>query len=350
MRGIVADAGRAEDIVQETFMSALRSMRSTDREIAFRPWMYQIAKNACIDQLRCRAAGRGGLDRLGDFSPHDEGRLSQAVPGHGDERVPATRTWSNVQQAFGGLPDSQHEILVLRELEGLSYEEIGGRIGLSRSAVESMLFRARRGIKHEYDEIATGERCRTMLQVMAEVAEGLGTMRDRRKLLAHVRECVPCRREVAAMGLSGLAVADRRAGRARRAASRVAGLLPFPIFLRPRPDGPGGVSGPAERAQGLLSTLGSAAGPGTEQTASLVAKTVAIVAAAAIVGGGVGGVAATGGFHLPSQGQKSGAGDASSGLQPAAAGQHRRSGRHSFGLLRRQPWSRPLRHRRRGGA
>jgi hypothetical protein len=49
VRRIVGDAGRAEDIVQEAFMSALRSMRASDREILFRPWMFQIAKNACID-------------------------------------------------------------------------------------------------------------------------------------------------------------------------------------------------------------------------------------------------------------------------------------------------------------
>ena len=52
VRGIVPDQGKAEDIVQETFISALRSLRSSRRPIAFRPWIYQIARNACIDQLR----------------------------------------------------------------------------------------------------------------------------------------------------------------------------------------------------------------------------------------------------------------------------------------------------------
>lgn len=319
VRRIVGDAGRAEDIVQEAFMSALRSMRASDREILFRPWMFQIAKNACIDHLRSARRAEEVSINSEDFRPHDEGRLAQAVPGT-ETSVSRNEEWNNVKQAFGGLPDSQREILALRELGGLSYEEIGGRVGLSRSAVESVLFRARRGIKHEYDEIATGERCRTMRQVIAEVAEGLGTIRDRRKLLGHVRECVQCRREVAVMGLSGLAVTDRRASRPRRAVSRVAGLFPFPIFFRPRPDGPGGGSASAERAHGFLSTLGSAAGPGTEQTASLVAKTAALVAAVAIVGGGVGGVAATGGFHLPSNGPKAGAGGASSGHERVASG------------------------------
>ena len=46
------DADRAEDITQEVFISALRRLRDTERPIAFKPWIYQIAKNACIDELR----------------------------------------------------------------------------------------------------------------------------------------------------------------------------------------------------------------------------------------------------------------------------------------------------------
>ena len=52
VQGMVGDAQRAEDITQEVFISALRRMRETDRPIAFKPWIYEIAKNACIDQFR----------------------------------------------------------------------------------------------------------------------------------------------------------------------------------------------------------------------------------------------------------------------------------------------------------
>ena len=50
--GMVKDHGRAEDVTQEVFVSALRRMRETERPIAFKPWIYEIAKNACIDQFR----------------------------------------------------------------------------------------------------------------------------------------------------------------------------------------------------------------------------------------------------------------------------------------------------------
>src|ERR1044072_1815993 len=50
--GMVKDHQRAEDVTQEIFMSAVRRMRATERPIAFKPWIYEIAKNACIDQFR----------------------------------------------------------------------------------------------------------------------------------------------------------------------------------------------------------------------------------------------------------------------------------------------------------
>src|SRR5947209_17844866 len=50
--GMVGDHGRAEDIAQEVFISALRRLRDTEHPIAFKPWIYEIAKNACIDEFR----------------------------------------------------------------------------------------------------------------------------------------------------------------------------------------------------------------------------------------------------------------------------------------------------------
>src|SRR5919197_485210 len=79
VRGIVSDHARAEDIVQDVFMSALRSLRASEREVVFKPWVYEIAKNACIDHLRrARRASEVSIDS-DDFSPVDEGRLSVSV-------------------------------------------------------------------------------------------------------------------------------------------------------------------------------------------------------------------------------------------------------------------------------
>src|SRR5215207_6553287 len=81
--GMVKDHGRAEDIAQEVFISALRRMRETDRSIAFRPWIYEIAKNACIDaHRRARRAQEVSYDHDESLGVADHGRLvsPRAVP------------------------------------------------------------------------------------------------------------------------------------------------------------------------------------------------------------------------------------------------------------------------------
>src|SRR5438270_2695982 len=67
--GMVGDHARAEDITQDVFISALRRMRETRRPIAFKPWIYEIAKNACIDEFRrSRRASEVSLDVDGESS------------------------------------------------------------------------------------------------------------------------------------------------------------------------------------------------------------------------------------------------------------------------------------------
>jgi RNA polymerase sigma factor (sigma-70 family) len=303
--GMLGDEGRAEDVTQEAFISALRRLRATDQQIAFKPWIYQIARNACIDHLRrLKRADEISIDS-DDFGPGHERRLSQEVSGT-ESTVSQREEINNLRQAFGGLPDSQHKVLVLREFEGLSYEEIGQRMNLTAPAVESMLFRARRGLKGEYQDISTGARCRNMQAVIAKVSEGIGGRREKRMLVRHVQECTSCRREAAAMGIGGLAVHDRRRG---RALSRVAALLPFPPFLHRRGTASGeGANGALAGTARKLSELGPLGSVGAEQAASAAQKAVAVIAALAVVGGG--GIVA----------QKSGAGGSDSPAVAAGAG------------------------------
>src|ERR671921_130861 len=164
--GMVKDHQRAEDVTQEVFVSALRRMRATERPIAFKPWIYEIAKNACIDQFRrSRRAEEVSLQADEGLAPGDYGRLVGSDPTP-DVAVAAKQDLDNLCGAFGGLSDTHHEILVLRELEGLSYQEIGLRMGISRPAVESTLFRARRRLTEEYDDIVSGARCLRITEII----------------------------------------------------------------------------------------------------------------------------------------------------------------------------------------
>jgi RNA polymerase sigma factor (sigma-70 family) len=303
VRGMVHDRSRAEDIVQDTFVSALRSLRATDQEIVFRPWIYQIARNACIDHLRrVKRTEEVSIDS-DEFRPDFEGRLSGTAP-ETYATVAQRQSLDDLQQAFGGLPDSQHEILVLREFEGLSYEEIGHRMRLTPAAVESMLSRARRSLKGHFDEIVTGERCLRMRPVMVGVSRGLAGKRDRRILSRHLRHCRSCRHDAMGLGLASFVTNSRRSA-ARNALSRAASFLPLPFFRRrlfgdsgDPSAASGGVGGVSSSAQVHLAHLSSVAGTSAEQTASALQKAVAVVAVAAVASGG-GIVAQRAGVGLP---------------------------------------------------
>ena len=232
---MVKDHQRAEDVTQEVFVSALRRMRATERPIAFKPWIYEIAKNACIDQFRrSKRAEEVSFDADEGLAPSDYARLVSREPVP-DAALAAKQQLEHLCGAFGGLSDAHHEILVLRELEGLSYREIGERMGMSRPAVESTLFRARRRLTEEYDELASGERCLRIQSIIATAATGRLGARDTRRLARHVAHCQPCRRQAVAAGVDAALVA--RKPLRTRAAEKVAALFPFPLLLRGRRGG-----------------------------------------------------------------------------------------------------------------
>src|SRR3954454_13129483 len=226
VRRVVRDEARAEDVTQEAFMSALRRMRATDSQIAFKPWIYEIARNAAIDSYRRTSrAQEVSIHNDDSLRPSDRSRLvGSRAP---DSALLVKERWEHLRGAFDELPDTHHRVLVMRELEGLSYREIGERLELSRPAVESVLFRARRRLEREYEELDTGRRCHAMRSAVARLAEEAGTPADERRLARHARRCSPCRRLAHQLGV------DPHAGRPSVAA-RAAALLPLPAFLRRR--------------------------------------------------------------------------------------------------------------------
>jgi RNA polymerase sigma factor (sigma-70 family) len=222
--GMVHDHGRAEDITQDVFMSALRRMRATETPIAFKPWVYEIAKNACIDAFRrARRAEEVSYDA-------DDGAERLHLVSNGptpDAAVDTRMSLDHLRGAFGGLSEAHHQILVMRELEGLSYRQIGERLGMSRPSVESTLFRARRRLSEEYEELISGERCRRIQSIIAGATGGRVGVRDERKMARHVSYCQPCRRAAFAAGFDPATLEPRRTVR-----EKIVALLPLPGFLR----------------------------------------------------------------------------------------------------------------------
>ncbi|MFZ0040165.1 MAG: sigma-70 family RNA polymerase sigma factor [Solirubrobacteraceae bacterium] len=221
----VRDHGRAEDIAQDVFISALRRLRASDQQISFKPWIYEIAKNACIDEFR-----RGSRSREIPLETDEEvtGRrpMISIVPTPSDA-VENRQRLDDLRGAFGGLSESHHQLLVLREFEGLSYDEIGERLGMTRQMVESGLFRARRKLTEEYDDLASGRRC---VQIQTAIDSGsaqsitsLG-VRERRRIARHLSHCQSCRHGALVAGV------DEALLKPKSIASKIAGLLPFPVW------------------------------------------------------------------------------------------------------------------------
>ena len=278
--GMVHDHGRAEDVTQEVFISALRRLRATDAPIIFKPWVYEIAKNACIDAFR-RSKRAEEVSYDADENGLDRSRLVSSSPTP-DAAVDQRMTLQNLQGAFGGLSEAHHQILVMRELEGLSYRQIGERLGMSRPSVESTLFRARRRLTEEYDELVSGERCRRVQGIIDAGAERRLGVRDGRKMARHVSHCQPCRR---AACLAGLDV-ERLAPRPVR--TRIAALLPIPAFLRRRPGGSSEQSAAVVGHGATVAQLTGAVASYTDPIMSGWARAAAVAAGMAVAGLGAG--------------------------------------------------------------
>jgi RNA polymerase sigma factor (sigma-70 family) len=315
--GMVRDHGRAEDLTQEVFVSALRRMRQTDRPIAFKPWIYEIAKNASIDAFRrSRRTDEVSYDADDALGAADHVKLAATSPSP-DAAVGTKESLDHLCGAFGGLSDAHHQILVLRELEGLSYREIGERLGMSRASVESTLFRARRRLTEEYEELVTGERCLRIQALIADVGHGrLGT-RDTRRVGSHISHCQPCRRQAVMAGLDA-AVLARRPARAK-----IAAFLPLPGFLRKRwlPGGSGDTAAAVAGHGPALTQMSMAAATYGESTMSGWMKGAAVATALAAAGLGTNAVdhGSAGSHHDAPIVQGSAAASAPSGTAGAAA-------------------------------
>jgi RNA polymerase sigma factor (sigma-70 family) len=279
VQGMVGDHARAEDITQEVFISALRRMRETERPITFKPWVYEIAKNACIDSYRrSRRAEEVSLDAE-VLAPADYGRLAGAGPSP-ETAVEGKQKLGDLCSAFGGLSETHHEILVLRELEGLSYREIGERMGLSRPSVESTLFRARRRLTEEYDDLASGRRCQRIQSMIEGAAEARLGIRDRRRMARHLSCCQSCRRHAR---LAGIDDVDVRQG----LAARIAAFLPLPFLLR-RVRGGGEAATSAGGHTGTsVAQIAAGLAPSADQVAGW-SKAALVAASVAVAGAGAG--------------------------------------------------------------
>jgi RNA polymerase sigma factor (sigma-70 family) len=126
---------RAEDAVQQSFVSAYEAMLRDDAALNLRPWLYRIAHNASLNALRDRGLRHSELDESIDGVERP------------DQALERTQGLREVLDAVQALPERQREAIVLRELEGRSYEEIASELGVTDGSVRQLLNRARNTLR-----------------------------------------------------------------------------------------------------------------------------------------------------------------------------------------------------------
>jgi len=176
--------GDPEDALQDVFVRAFRSLRASNRPILLRAWLYRIAHNRCIDELRRPVAVPTELD--GAVRPAVASLTSTQDPSLVAER---SETIARLVADVQTLPAPQRSVLLMRELQGMSYQELAETLDVSVPAVKSLLLRARTGLVDL--RIARETPCEDIHLELAEAADRGVRMSARSR--RHMRECSGCR-------------------------------------------------------------------------------------------------------------------------------------------------------------
>ena len=159
-------------------MRAYAGLRANDRELALRAWLYRVAHNRCIDELRRPALPPPEVMELLRSPANDP--ITEA-----DQRESLRRLIADVRR----LPDQQRSALLMRELGGMSYADMAGALGVTVPAVKSLLVRAR---------LALGQALEARDTACSEIREELIGAHDRglrpnATARRHMRDCAGCR-------------------------------------------------------------------------------------------------------------------------------------------------------------
>lgn len=134
----------AADMAQEAFIKAYNSLTAFRGDSKFSVWLYRIVSNVCLDFLRSRSR-KQTVSLSTENDDGEEVELDIADETHSPEQLlDRSLTRDAVRRGLATLPPDHREILLLREIQGLSYEEIADVLGLEAGTVKSRIFRARK--------------------------------------------------------------------------------------------------------------------------------------------------------------------------------------------------------------
>src|SRR2546429_3519764 len=173
---VMRDPTDAEDVTQTTFLNAYRAyVEKGSRPEKPQNWLIAIAHNVCRQRFRQSAR------RPSEVSFEDD--IADAVV---DDETPSGE---DIRRALSHLAFNQRAALVMRELEGRSYAEIAEILGLSTSAVETLIFRARRALREQLEGSLT---CGEAEVAISRQLDGRVSRARKRQTRAHLRGCSGC--------------------------------------------------------------------------------------------------------------------------------------------------------------
>ena len=199
---VLRNEADAEDVTQTTFLNAYRAFEQGERPRAPQNWLIAIAHNVCRQRFRQSQRRPNEVafeEELAEATVVDDDALSA----------------EDIRRALGHLAFNQRSALVMRELEGRSYQEIAEILDLSVSAVETLIFRARRALREQLEDAIT---CHEAEFAISRQLDGRLPRKERGALRAHLRECEEC-------------ASFARSQRAQRGSLKSLAAIPLPQSL-----------------------------------------------------------------------------------------------------------------------
>ncbi|HEU4656950.1 MAG TPA: sigma-70 family RNA polymerase sigma factor [Capillimicrobium sp.] len=278
----------AEDALQDVFLRAYAALRANDRPVSLRAWLYRVAHNRCIDQLRRPTPAQADVFDMSRSPLRDP--LQET-----ERREDLRRLVEDVQR----LPEAQRSALLMREIDGLSYQELADALDVTVPAIKSLLVRARIGLV-EAIEARDADCAEIRSDLLSSFDRGVRASGRARR---HLRDCSGCRDYKAQL-------------RTVREGLGALSPSPGPLAALAKLFGVGGAGGSAVAGGGaVLSGGGGAAVVGSGAAAATACKVAAIVCSAAIVGSAAG----AGERALHRDGAPDPAASAATAAEPAAS-------------------------------
>jgi RNA polymerase sigma factor (sigma-70 family) len=253
----------AEDVLQDVFVRAYRALRANDRDVSLRAWLYRIAHNRCIDELRRPGDAPGAPAEALELIHAPASDPMAAV----EQRESLRRLVEDVQR----LPEQQRSALLMREISGMAYQDLATVLDVTVPAVKSLLVRARIGLAQAAEARDTA--CVAIRADLADAHErGVRASGLARRHMHDCRGCRAYRRELRALDV--------------RLAALVPAVGPAALIAKLLGIGGGAAAGGGAAGGAAAAAAGVGAAAAGAGGASVGMGHIAAVVAVAVVGAG----------------------------------------------------------------